>query len=192
VGEWTSDASYGWFSLNVDAAGDNLSFSAQDNAGSQTNYLSVPISWTASGWHFIALTYSTNSTALYVDGQLATNGVGMSVWPSTNVLSNGFDIGSDTNGNSQARGIFDDICTFSIPLNSSAVSNLFLNEETVIQSSLTLHALLTQQTPGSVAEIITPEIQALADGLQDDPLKIYNYVHDHIKYGWYNCPQTSA
>ena len=32
---------------------------------------------------------------------------------------------------------------------------------------------------------ITPEIQALADGLQDDPVRIYNYVHDHIRYVLY-------
>jgi RHS repeat-associated protein len=36
-----------------------------------------------------------------------------------------------------------------------------------------------------IAEVITPEIQALADGLQNDPLRIYNYVHDHIRYVLY-------
>ncbi len=130
VGQWTSGASYGWWSLNVDPAGANLYFSAQDNAGDTTNYLSAPIAWTTSGWHFIVLSYSATNTALYLDGQQATNGAGMSIWPSSNVLSNGFEIGSDTNGNYQAHGIFDDIATYSIPLNSSAVSNLFANEET--------------------------------------------------------------
>ena len=36
-----------------------------------------------------------------------------------------------------------------------------------------------------LAEVITPEIQALADGLQDDPTRIYHYVHDHINYVFY-------
>jgi RHS repeat-associated protein len=36
-----------------------------------------------------------------------------------------------------------------------------------------------------VAEVITPEIQALANGLQNDPVKIFNYVHDHIRYVLY-------
>jgi RHS repeat-associated protein len=36
-----------------------------------------------------------------------------------------------------------------------------------------------------VAEVITPQIQALADGLQDDPQQIFNYVHNHIKYVLY-------
>jgi RHS repeat-associated protein len=44
---------------------------------------------------------------------------------------------------------------------------------------------LTQQIPTNIAEAITPDIQALADGLQDDPLKIYKYVHDHIRYELY-------
>jgi hypothetical protein len=129
AGEWTSDASYGWWSLNVDPSGTNLWFSAQ-NAGAQTNYLSASIAWSANDWHFIALTYSATNTALYLDGRLATNGVGMTIWPSSSVLSNGFYIGSDTNGETQAHGIFDDVATYSMPLDSATVSNLFLAEET--------------------------------------------------------------
>jgi len=129
VGQWTSDASYGWWSLYTDPAGENLYFSAQDGAGTQTNYLSVPISWTFNAWHFIALTYSATNTALYLDGQLATNGVGVSVLPGTNVLANGFYIGSDTNGAAQAHGIFDDIYTYGIPLSSNAVVSLYANEK---------------------------------------------------------------
>jgi RHS repeat-associated protein len=37
----------------------------------------------------------------------------------------------------------------------------------------------------SIAEAITPEIQALARGLQNDPTRIYNYVHDHIRHVFY-------
>jgi len=144
AGEWTSDASYGWWSLNVDPSGTNLWFSAQ-NAGLQTNYLCASISWTANDWHFIALTYSATNTAVYVDGQLATNGVGMTIWPSATVLSHGFYIGSDTNGETQAHGIFDDVATYSIPLDASTVSNLFANEETpyMIDPLTTFHDNLT-------------------------------------------------
>jgi RHS repeat-associated protein len=44
---------------------------------------------------------------------------------------------------------------------------------------------MTPPTPPIIAEVITPEIQALADGMQDNPLKIYNYVHDHIRHVLY-------
>jgi RHS repeat-associated protein len=51
------------------------------------------------------------------------------------------------------------------------------------------NGLLTPQTQGvpatPVAEAITPQIQALADGLQDDPQRIFDYVHDHIKFVLY-------
>jgi len=50
------------------------------------------------------------------------------------------------------------------------------------QPAFTFGALLTQQSPTNIAEAITPDIQALANGLQDNPVKIYNYVHDHIRY----------
>jgi RHS repeat-associated protein len=36
-----------------------------------------------------------------------------------------------------------------------------------------------------IAEAITPQIQALADGLQDDPQQIFNFVHNHIKFVLY-------
>ena len=36
-----------------------------------------------------------------------------------------------------------------------------------------------------IAEAITPDIQALARGLENDPLRIFNYVHDHIRHVLY-------
>lgn len=42
---------------------------------------------------------------------------------------------------------------------------------------------LSQQYP--IAETNTPEIQELADSLQDNPVKIFNYVHDNIRYVLY-------
>jgi RHS repeat-associated protein len=36
-----------------------------------------------------------------------------------------------------------------------------------------------------VAEVITPQIQALADGLQDNPQRIFDYVHDRIRFVLY-------
>src|SRR6266496_750534 len=40
-------------------------------------------------------------------------------------------------------------------------------------------------SPPEVAEAITPEIQALARGLENDPKNIFDYVHDHIRYVHY-------
>lgn len=45
--------------------------------------------------------------------------------------------------------------------------------------------LAQAQTSPVIAEAITPEIQALADGLEDDPVQIFNYVHDHIRHVLY-------
>lgn len=40
-------------------------------------------------------------------------------------------------------------------------------------------------SPPEVAEAVTPEIQALARGLENDPKRIFDYVHDHIRYVHY-------
>jgi hypothetical protein len=48
------------------------------------------------------------------------------------------------------------------------------------------------QPSAPVAETITPQIQALADGLQDNPTNIFNYVHDHIKFVLYYGSRKGA
>ena len=121
AGSYTDDASYGWWSLYTDPEGANLYFSAQTNDGAQATYLSVPIAWNSNDWHCVALVYNPTNTALYLDGALVTNGPGVTVFPGLDVLTNGFWIGSDSNGLCQARGSFDDLHTYNFPLSDSTI-----------------------------------------------------------------------
>jgi hypothetical protein len=122
VGEYTTDATYGWWSLYTDSAGNNLYFSAQDGSGHQTNYLSAPITFTSNVWHLIALCWTSTNTSLYVDGICLTNGPGISILPSTGVLDNGFTIGSDAaTGMLQMHGAVNSLTTFNYALDSGAI-----------------------------------------------------------------------
>jgi hypothetical protein len=112
IGAPTEDASYGWWSVYTDPDGENIYFSAQSNDGSGGTYLSAPITWTSNRWHLIALTYSSTNSSLYLDAELMTNGLPVTVWPSSDVLSNGFFLGSASNGLAQAHGMFDDMSTY--------------------------------------------------------------------------------
>ncbi len=123
VGSYTEDASFGWWSVYVDPAGSHLYFSAQADDGSQTNYLSAPIAWTTNRWHFIALTYSTaTNCALYIDGEWVTNGPPMTVWPGADALSDGFTVGSSSNGIARARGMIDQLATYANPLDAGTIA----------------------------------------------------------------------
>lgn len=124
VGQYTTNASCGWWSLYTDAEGVNLYFAAQTN-GAEVLYLAMPIAWTTNYWHLIALTYSATNTALYLDGELATNGPGVTVWPGPDVLADGFCIGSDATGVAQARGMFDDFSTYDFPLDTNTIQSAF-------------------------------------------------------------------
>lgn len=126
VGEWTNDASIGYWGMSVDAPGSNLWFIAQDGAGNSYG-LSTPISWTTNYFHFIALTYSSTNVSIYLDGQLATNDSGgLNIWPSPAVISSsGVFFGSDPNGLAQAQGLFNAVQTYSYPVNSNDVQTLF-------------------------------------------------------------------
>ena len=129
VGSYTTNASVGWWSLYTDPAGANLYFSAQTNNGVGTNYLTAPVSFASNQWHLLALTYSPTNTALYIDGVLATNGPGMTMWPGPDVLANGFWIGSDSNGVNQIHGALSQLTTYSYVLDTNTIyANYFLGE----------------------------------------------------------------
>jgi hypothetical protein len=127
VGSYTSDSSYGWWSLFVSGGGTNLYFAAQTNdlSSSMTVYLSTPIDWTTNYFHFVVLTYSPTNTALYLDGVLDTNGPGVTVYPGPDVLANGLYIGSDSNGVLQSHGLFNTVQTYNYPISSNDVQTLF-------------------------------------------------------------------
>ncbi len=54
-----------------------------------------------------------------------TNGSAVTYWPGPEVLANGFGIGSDSNGLTQARAMFDDLTTWNYPLDAGTISATF-------------------------------------------------------------------
>ncbi len=61
-----------------------------------------------------------------------------------------------------------------------------LNVPEIRSAALAIPLAATNGVPAvPVAEAVTPHIQALADGLQHDPVRIFDYVHDHIKFVLY-------
>jgi len=127
IGGYTPDSSFGWWSLYVDDVGANLYFSAQTNDFSSNvcTYVTAPIAWTTNYWHFIAFTYSTTNTALYVDGTLVASGPAITNYPGANALANGFFIGSDSNGVLQAEGMLDDLDTYNVPLDADTIAETY-------------------------------------------------------------------
>jgi len=127
AGAYTTNSSFGWWSIYVDDVGANLYFSTQTNdlSGTFTTNLCVPIAWTTNYFHHVALTYSSTNTALYLDGALATNGPPLTVYPGSDVLTNGFFIGSDSNGVYQANGLFNSVHTFNVPVDAGTIKDVF-------------------------------------------------------------------
>ena len=64
------------------------------------------------------------------------------------------------------------------------IPTLTPDTNTTVQAHAQFQANTSSSSPG-YAEATSPEIQALAAGLQNDPVKIFNYVHDHIKFVLY-------
>jgi hypothetical protein len=125
VGSYTTNASYGWLSLYIDAGGTNLYFAGQTNNGSGGVFLTARIAWPAQSWHHLAITYSPSNSALYVDGLLVTNGLPVSYHPDSSVLTNGFSIGSDATGTVQVHGMIDNVATCAYPLKADTIWQVY-------------------------------------------------------------------
>jgi len=72
-----------------------------------------------SGWHRIAVTYSRQSSAIYVDGSLVGSvGTGVRHYP-RKITS--FYVGSSASSLLHAQGVFDELTTFNHPLTASEI-----------------------------------------------------------------------
>jgi RHS repeat-associated protein len=113
----------GWWGLLVNSAGTNIYFGTQTNSASTlTTNLAASISWASNYWHQIVLTYSTNCSSLYLDGQpVTTNGLGVVYYPGLDVRAQGFTVGSSSSGTNQVRGVFDELETFNYPLDANSI-----------------------------------------------------------------------
>ena len=169
VGSYTPDSSYGLWSISMDDVGANIYFSAQTNdlSSNLTTYVSAPISWTTNYFHCVALTYSATNTALYLDGVLATNGPGMTIYPGPDVLTNGFYIGSDETGIYQANGYFNTVATYNTPLDATAIQGIFYQQYMVYLISpwnMAMAHIVSAPSKPSVAP--TPDVITGAGYLQ--------------------------
>jgi hypothetical protein len=118
----TTNGALGWWSLYLDSGGSNLYFSARDGNGHFTNYLSAQADFASNSWSLIALDWSSTNTVLFVNGECAAVGPGISVLPNTNALTNGFTIGSDlATGHLQMHGAMSGLTTYNFPLSTNDV-----------------------------------------------------------------------
>jgi hypothetical protein len=156
IGNYTQDNSSSWWSLFMDPDGANIYFATQTNGQPAMTNLVLPIDCTNGGWHMLALTYSSTNAMLIWDGVSVTNGLPLSYWPSADVLSNGFLIGSDSNGVLQAHGALDNLNT----------SNFERDSNTIWLTYLTL-ATITYGGPTYIAELASaPSVTSNTMGYQ--------------------------
>jgi hypothetical protein len=120
----TKNTADGWWALLVSTNGNLISFVTQTNGLGVTN-LAAAIAWRSNEWHQVAVTYCPTNTSLYLDGlPVVTNGVSLAYYPNFSVRSaTGINLGSDKDGNNQARGRFDELMTFNYALSATEILN---------------------------------------------------------------------
>jgi hypothetical protein len=109
----------GW-ELAVNAQGTQLSFSTVTDG----THLTANISWAANEWHYVCLTYSATSTALYIDGIEAVTGSGVAHYPDASArTAAGLNVGAHTDGTMQSKGVFDELETYNYQQSSSEIAS---------------------------------------------------------------------
>lgn len=111
----------GWWALLINSNGTSMYLVTQTNGVTTTN-VSTGIGFTSNQWYCVALTYATDSTAIYINGSQANSGTGITFVPSPTIRSNGFSIGSDWQGTNQANCRIDEMDTFDHPLASQDIA----------------------------------------------------------------------
>jgi len=169
MGAYTNNASYGQWLLGLNSAGTQIIFNTQ-GGGSETNHITASVSITSNTWHQVVLTYTPTNSILYLDGIAITNGPGVTFYPNATVRGDdGINVGSDREGNQQAKGLIDDLETYNYPLSADdvwesfeavasrdsdgdGVSDLDEHEQgtSITVSNLALSIIITQPRPGSI------------------------------------------
>ena len=112
-GAWSADASAGWWALYVNPTGTEIFFSSQ-GGGVGRDYFGASLAWSAGEWHQVALTFGAAGTALYLDGELAAQGLAICCLPTVEAYAvSGFEVGP---------GLFDELTTFAYALSAEEVS----------------------------------------------------------------------
>jgi hypothetical protein len=131
-----------FWGIVLDGDGSNLDFRCVKHGQPQT-FLTLPISFSSNQWVQIALTYSTNSSALYINGQLLQTGNGVSVYPDADFRkTNGFSVGSSLSGGNQAFGDFDQLATYNYPLTPEDINGIYQDVISPLSKNFQVPALL--------------------------------------------------
>jgi alpha-tubulin suppressor-like RCC1 family protein len=129
-----TETSLGQWVLAFNPEGTQLILSGASD-GQATNYLTADVSFASNEWHQIVLTYTPTNSALYLDGQLATNGTGSVLYPEAGLRHQGFRIGNDSTYTTSINGQFDELETLNHPLSASAIATNYQNLATLDSDS---------------------------------------------------------
>jgi hypothetical protein len=122
IGAFSTNSSVGEWLLAIDPPASNILFLTASNGSRQV--LTYPIDMDAGDFWQIAVAWSDTNTALYLNGELATNWPPILYRPTVSeCLDYGFFVGSlGTNGDGQARGQFQDLASYDYPLTAEEVA----------------------------------------------------------------------
>ena len=109
VGSYTDGGVVGQWAWSFNGNASALIFAIQPGTNQGVTPITAPINWTSNSWHEVVFCYSPQGTRIIVDGVSRAEGSAVPYIPPTNVVAEGFRIGSDAGGNAKANGVFDEV-----------------------------------------------------------------------------------
>jgi len=113
--------SIGDFSIQIDAKGTNLVFRSPDGVGgwvtnAQAGFRACVGDYPPDFPMDIQVSYATNASALFINGQMLARGQGIRALPTPAERARGIFVGSSPDRTSPARGVVDALFTYNVPL----------------------------------------------------------------------------
>lgn len=114
--------SIGAFAVAVDPKGTNLMLRSPNGSGGlitnvQADFRAcvgdIPVDFPIE----VQVSYSSNASAIFYNGQLAARGSGVVAWPDAATRANGLFLGTNPNRTGQMNGVIDGLETYNVPLN---------------------------------------------------------------------------
>jgi hypothetical protein len=185
-----SSATAVW-SLYVSATGNTLAVDAQGDNGTEV-ILSSAITWTASQWHLLTLSYSETQTLLYVDNVLAGTGEALPSVPSTEASAGGYlSVGSSLNGTQTGQGSFDELTTFGIQISEPALASYYnYLLPTVDLGPITPAEELAQKQKIAQASTANAQAQLQSSSVAASPMSMMSAQDDQGSGGLYLLAPT--
>ena len=121
MGKPSADQRYGWWSLHFHENGKRIRLQMQGRGRTFAGF-DQPLDWKAGEWHHVTVTFSIRGSALWIDGQKLSQGIGTIEFPNLEArAASGMIVGVQADSGQAINGVLDELATYNYELSQNQI-----------------------------------------------------------------------